>query len=117
MNSVREKRIVVAVLTEAADDVLSSWQRKLDKYMTPLGIKNCHVQIVGKCSVMRWDWTMISDREIYDLIDVLERSYTPYEIVTIGNEGLTDISHWASHKSNRLPILLSPRITVDVIEF
>lgn len=102
-----------------ADRLVGIWHKRLnDGKGAPLDIKGlAHRQHIGtRYTVLRWDWLPLSDRDADFLIYDLTGMGCPYELVMIGDGGLTDMYTMRNHRGEKLPVVLQPSITVNAFE-
>lgn len=110
------KRLVLALMSDVVDEVMERWRATFTPQYKHLDTEARHTQIVDDVSILRWDWILLSQREILDLTSVLEQMEAPYELIIIGQKGLDDVERWQSHYIRQLPIHLECHVTVTAVD-
>lgn len=112
----RDTRIVLLTKSEDSQKIRDAWQAAVNK-RGKLDLSHCHIQTIdNKYTVCRWDWTMISSADRFDLINICERAEVGYQFLFIGRERLDDVENHICQGRVRLPVRLEPRTTVDLLE-
>jgi len=107
----KNSRVVLAVESLLAETVIDEWAKRLEaRPSPPHDLRKPRIEEVGKCSVVRWDWAPLTEKDIYDLIGVCELLVCPYEIMVVGDRALDDVRYW--HGTLELPVQLMARVEV-----